>query len=189
MVKLRRAAGASCFACVASGTMSIALTIEVQRFAFVGKVAGRVASRQARKILSMPKALRSVVSEPIGTGLPVAGLADNQIPPEGRRSENPRDRRRRPNRQSTTRKDNPMDSNEIAVDEFAGRDPPMILDGSFEGLLALGAASTDRDAVWRADPPASVSLAYRRAATLLSIYRSRIDFLDQSALECDLRTN
>jgi hypothetical protein len=55
--------------------------------------------------------------------------------------------------------------------------------------LARAAASTDTEAVWLAGPLSSVSLAYRRAATLLSIYRSRVDFLDQCTLDRGLRTN
>jgi hypothetical protein len=72
------------------------------------------------------------------------------------------------------RKDNPMNSNNIALDE------------PVERLFSAGAEPADTDAVWLADLQ---SLAYRRAATLLSIYRSRIDFLDQCQLESDIRTN
>jgi hypothetical protein len=64
-----------------------------------------------------------------------------------------------------------MHSNDIAVDDFAGIDPQ------------------DTEAVWLAGPLSSVSLAYRRAATLLSIYRSRMDFLDHRKLESGIRSD
>jgi hypothetical protein len=89
------------------------------------------------------------------------------------------------------RKDNPMDSNDVAPDDFAGTYPQMIRDDSVEHLFAAKAAAkdTDKDAVWVAGLMSPVSLAYRRAAALLSIYRSRIDFLDQSKLDSGIRTN
>jgi hypothetical protein len=87
-------------------------------------------------------------------------------------------------------KDNLMDSNDVAPDDFARICPQMIRVGS-EHLFAAAAAAkdTDKDAVWVAGLESPVSLAYRRAAALLSIYRSRIDFLDQSKLDSGIRTN
>ena len=86
------------------------------------------------------------------------------------------------------RKDDPMGSNDVALDEFAGTHPQMIQDGS-EGRFSVGVAPTDMDTLWAAGLVFPVSLAYRRAATLLSIYRSRIDFLDQCKFESGIRTN
>jgi hypothetical protein len=82
-----------------------------------------------------------------------------------------------------------MDSNDVALDDFAGAHPQMIRDNSVERPFAVGAAPTDQDEVRVAALASPVSLAYRRAAALLSIYRSRIDFLDECKLESDIRTN
>ena len=82
-----------------------------------------------------------------------------------------------------------MNSNDVALDEFAGTRPQTIRDDFVERLFADGAVPTDTEVVWLADLVSPVSLAYRRAATLLSIYRSRIDFLDQCRFESGIRTN
>ncbi len=86
------------------------------------------------------------------------------------------------------RKDDPIDLNDVALDEFAGTHPQMIQDGS-EGRFSAGVAPTDVDTLWAAGLVFPGSLAYRRAATLLSIYRSRIDFLDQCKLASGIQTN
>jgi hypothetical protein len=57
-----------------------------------------------------------------------------------------------------------MNANQVAVQEVDGRRMHIIVDGLVEGAVA----------------PSS---AYQRAVSLLSLYRSRVDFLEDD--ECD----
>lgn len=71
-----------------------------------------------------------------------------------------------------------MRANEVAVHEVDGRRMHMVLDGLADGAAALG---VEPDATGRLSPLRSP--AYRRAVALLSIYRSRVDFLEQREID------
>jgi hypothetical protein len=86
-------------------------------------------------------------------------------------------------------KDNLTESIDVAVDELDGIYPQMALEDSVEDHFGLGAAPADTGTAWMPGQLSRVSPAYQRAEALLSIYRSRPDFLDQCKFESGIRTN
>jgi hypothetical protein len=65
-----------------------------------------------------------------------------------------------------------MDANQVVVHEIDGPRMHLVLDDLADGALALGT-----------EPAVTGSYAFRKAVTLLSIYRSRVDFLKQCEIE------
>jgi hypothetical protein len=77
-----------------------------------------------------------------------------------------------------------MNATHVAVHEVDGRRMQMVFDGLTEYVAALGAEFADPGP---AGGPGDLlplrSHAYHRAASLLSVHRSRIDFLRHRAFE------
>ncbi len=77
-----------------------------------------------------------------------------------------------------------MNTNQLAVHEVEGRLLRLARDGRAEYVAALGAEFAD---IARAGVPGDLlplrSHVYRTAAALLSVYRSRVDFLAHRALD------
>jgi hypothetical protein len=77
-----------------------------------------------------------------------------------------------------------MISNQVSVHEVDGRRMNMVVDGLAEYVAALGAEFVDMGAVGvLGDRLPLRTRAYRTAAALLSVYRSRVDFLRHGGLD------
>jgi len=71
-----------------------------------------------------------------------------------------------------------MNGNEVAVHEIDGSHMHVVLDGLDEIAAAFSADNIEMGAVGSPDDLSPLrSHAYRKAAALLSVYRSRVDFL------------
>ncbi len=79
-----------------------------------------------------------------------------------------------------------MNAKQVAVHEADGRRMHMVLDSLTEYVAVLGAEFAEMGRVGvLGDLPPLRSHAYRSAAALLNVYRSRVDFLRHRAVDND----